>query len=467
MGLMPQDAYYSYYADHLAWSYFDHPPMVAYMIKCMVTLFGKQVIVLKLGNLFVTLLTTYYFYNLSRRLISKDKVRSALILLMSTFMISILGGVTTPDVPLLFFWTLALIWLHKSFNEKGVLNWAVAGFFIGMAINSKYTAIFLVVGVLMFLLISESHRRFLFSSHLLLLVTTIGLTIFPVVWWNYLHDWVSFSFQGPVRVTQMLDLKFRPHLTLGMLGLQCFLLLPCLFVALLWAFYRNGHEFFRGHYIPPNIMFLMSFSMPLFLFFLFVSPIYWIKLNWVMPAYITAIMLASIYMSSKWIQYQVYVSTIIHLLFAIQIIFYPINVRSDDTWWGWVELASSVDDLMVDYPDHFIFSADGYKTSAVLSFYSDSTKVYGGNVIGKDALQFSIVDKDLTHLENRDAIFVDSDKRQLSRDKLDKYRGDLTQYFEHVRELEPILIRNKADKILRKFLVYHCCGYKGGCIWTN
>ena len=32
MGLMPQDAYYYYYSTNPDWSYFDHPPMVAYML---------------------------------------------------------------------------------------------------------------------------------------------------------------------------------------------------------------------------------------------------------------------------------------------------------------------------------------------------------------------------------------------------------------------------------------------------
>ena len=33
MGIMPQDAYYYLYSEHLDFSYFDHPPMVAYMLR--------------------------------------------------------------------------------------------------------------------------------------------------------------------------------------------------------------------------------------------------------------------------------------------------------------------------------------------------------------------------------------------------------------------------------------------------
>ena len=32
MGIMPQDAYYDFYAQHLDLSYYDHPPMIAYLL---------------------------------------------------------------------------------------------------------------------------------------------------------------------------------------------------------------------------------------------------------------------------------------------------------------------------------------------------------------------------------------------------------------------------------------------------
>jgi hypothetical protein len=42
MGIMPQDAYYDFYAQHLDLSYYDHPPMIAYLLRFFTSIFGKK-----------------------------------------------------------------------------------------------------------------------------------------------------------------------------------------------------------------------------------------------------------------------------------------------------------------------------------------------------------------------------------------------------------------------------------------
>jgi dolichol-phosphate mannosyltransferase len=39
--LMPEEAYYWMYARHLNWGYFDHPPMVAWVIRAGTEIFGN------------------------------------------------------------------------------------------------------------------------------------------------------------------------------------------------------------------------------------------------------------------------------------------------------------------------------------------------------------------------------------------------------------------------------------------
>ena len=108
MGIMPQDAYYDFYAQHLDLSYYDHPPLIAYLLRFFTSLFGKKVFVLKLADTSVTLLTVIAFYQLAKKFLSGQKALVATVLLISTFMISILSLISTPDVPLMFCWTLSL-----------------------------------------------------------------------------------------------------------------------------------------------------------------------------------------------------------------------------------------------------------------------------------------------------------------------------------------------------------------------
>jgi hypothetical protein len=72
-----------------------------------------------------------------------------------------------------------------------------------------------------------------------------------------------------------------------------------------------------------------------------------------------------------------------------------------------------------------------------------------------------IVDKDAPQqLAGKNALFLDSEPRFTNEEKKNQIPPELQQYFETVIELEPILIKNKKGKTLRKFLVYECKGYK-------
>lgn len=118
MGPMPQDAYYYFYSEHPALSYFDHPPAIAYILKLFTTVFGKKVFVLKLADSIVTFCTIISFYRLSTYF-SGARVQNALLLFFSTAMVTVLSLVSSPDTPLLLFWTLSLITLYKAvFLEK-------------------------------------------------------------------------------------------------------------------------------------------------------------------------------------------------------------------------------------------------------------------------------------------------------------------------------------------------------------
>ena len=460
MGIMPQDAYYYLYSEHLALSYFDHPPMVAYMLRLFSLILGKSVVAIKLTDFIVSLISLLAFYRLARFFLSESQAIKAALFYATTLMLTILSINTTPDVPLLLFWTLSLIFIYKALYENKLWHWVLAGLLIGLTFISKYTGVFLLFGLFAFLLLSKEHRRYLVSVKSLLLLLFFGIGIFPVVYWNYSNDWASFAFQTSERAGSVEGFKLQPLLFLGNLGTQLMLLIPFLFAGLVVVIYKMLAKIVRKRALPGDRqLFLMVFSLPIILFFFGISIIYWVKLNWIMPGYISAIILVSAYLSKKVLKGQVITSLVLHLLLAVQIIFYPVNVKSDDTWFGWEEFSEEVDDLMNDHPDAFLFSDDHYKTSAVLSFYLDH-KVYAGNVIGSNGKQFYLLDPDLSGLNGSEAIFIDSDKRFKHTDKSNKIPEKLLIYFDKVEELDPILVGKEEGKPLRKFLVYKCYGYK-------
>ena len=141
MGLMPQDAYYYLYGQNLSLSYFDHPGMIGYLLRIFTEIFGQSIYVVKLADFTITSLTIIYFYKLSSLFLSKHRTNRSIVLLVSTLFISILSFNSTPDVPLLLFWTLSILFLHRAIFEDKKWYWILAGIAMGMAFNSKYTAL--------------------------------------------------------------------------------------------------------------------------------------------------------------------------------------------------------------------------------------------------------------------------------------------------------------------------------------
>ena len=124
---------------------------------------------------------------------------------------------------------------------------------------------------------------------------------------------------------------------------------------------------------------------------------------------------------------------------------------------GWNQLAQKAEAIKEQHSDDFIFSDDDYKTSAELNLYLPEM-IYAQNVIGKNALQFDFIGTNLDSLNNKNALFIDSDPGFNDNQRSNNIPAKLSGYFDSVTELDPILI-NKGDRVIRKFYVYDCKNY--------
>ena len=459
MGLMPQDAYYYLYGQNLSLSYFDHPGMIGYLLRIFSEVFGQSVFVVKFTDFTITSLTILSFYKLSSLFLSQHKVWKSMVLISSTIFISILSFNSTPDVPLLLFWTLSILCLYKAIFEQRKWYWILAGITMGLAFNSKYTALLLQFGLIAFLIFSNKHRRLFLSPWMWLsLLISVAIT-FPVWWWNYLNEFASFAFQSTERTGSISKFEIEPKNFFGAIGHQMFLLLPILYcVFIVFSYKHIKKALFKFKLPSQKILFLLAFFVPTFVGFLLITPIYWVKLNWMMPSYITGIIIASLYISKKLIRIQLIISVVFHVALTAQVLFFLAPIKSDDTWVGWEELAEEVAQLQKDKPNTFVFSMDGYKTSAALRFYLDE-KVQAQNIIDLNALHFDYLNDDLSQLKGTGAFYIDSDKRFKNTNKKGEIYPDLKNYFSSITELEPIIV-NEGTNRARKFWVFYCTNYQ-------
>ena len=448
-GVMPQDAYYYMYSRNMSLSYFDHPAGVAVLLKAGTSLLGNTPAAVKFCAFFTALLTLFVVYRLAIRFISKQQALIFICIFACTPMLGILSWIVTPDVPLMLFWALSVLFIHKADTEEKTIWWGLAGICTGLAFDSKYTAVFILPGLFLYLLAKPDRWRRIFSIGILLYILAFVITILPVFIWNMQNNWASISFQTTQRA-QGSSLSLKPQYPFEVLAIQMMLLLPWL----LYYFIKS----FRSYKKSSSHYFLICFSFPMFIFFILISFFYWVKINWMMPAFITGALLAFQYLSVKQVKWHMISATIFFLLFTLEIVFYPIPIKSHDTWWGWDRIASETSLLQKETKADFIFATDDYKTSAILRLYLQE-KVYAKNIIKEPALQFDFMNEDISLLNGQNALYVCNIKTLKETDISDRI-DKVKQYFSNVKEIKTQVVSNVFGKESRMVRYYFCTGYK-------
>lgn len=200
LGLGNDEAYHFLYAVHPALSYYDHPPMLAWIEMIGLGATGRlfSPIALRLGFIALAAASTWLMARIATRWHGpRVGFLAALALNLTGYYGLAAGTFALPDGPLLFFWLLTIDRLSVALREpERLVPWAWMGAAWGCALLSKYHAVFLPAGTVLFLLLHPPMRRVLLRPGPYLAVA-IGLAIFsPVLFWNARNGWVSFLFQG-------------------------------------------------------------------------------------------------------------------------------------------------------------------------------------------------------------------------------------------------------------------------------
>lgn len=197
--LIPEEAYYWNYAQHLAMGYLDHPPMVAWLIAAGTALLGNVEIGVRLGALICGVLTTLLVFGWTRRAVGRDAALVAALLCAVLPGWFAIGWLATPDAALLAAWAGALWALYAALVEGRPRAWYIAGLCVGLGMLAKYSIALLPVAALIYV-VANRDSRFWLRRPQPWLAALIAIACFsPVIWWNAQHDWASFLFQGPRR----------------------------------------------------------------------------------------------------------------------------------------------------------------------------------------------------------------------------------------------------------------------------
>jgi 4-amino-4-deoxy-L-arabinose transferase-like glycosyltransferase len=233
--LRTDEAYYwTWSKEHVA-SFLDHPPMIAWFIRFGTAIFGDTNLGVRLGGIVAMLITQLLLADLVRR-VTHDVRAIVIAVLMpeAALYYGLLMAKVAPDTALIPF-AVAMIWALVRLDEsKDPRWWLAAGVFAGLALLSKLTAIMLLPAVVLFMLVPDWRRRWLFSPYPWLAALIAVIVFLPVLIWNVQHDWASFRFQL-VRATATHEFSGRTiadyiGLQFGLVG---FVLLPVVLSGLL------------------------------------------------------------------------------------------------------------------------------------------------------------------------------------------------------------------------------------------
>lgn len=203
MGLSVDEAHYLLYAEHLALSYFDHPPLVGWVQWPLLALQLPDALLRVLPAL-VWWATVAGAYRFTLGLVSDTAAGEegaalwALAALALAPLLHILGIGLLPDT-LLMALTVAIVaqaWrlMRTPLQSSGWAPWLRLGLLLGLAGLSKYTAIFAALAVALCLL--QTHGlRLLRSAGVWVSVLLAAVLVLPVLVWNAQNGWVSFRYQ--------------------------------------------------------------------------------------------------------------------------------------------------------------------------------------------------------------------------------------------------------------------------------
>lgn len=248
VGLGTDESYMVGVSRQIAWSYFDHPPIHVWLVGLWAKLFGEAPVVVRLPFIALFAGSTWLMYRLAALAYGvRAGLWAALAFnLAPVFTLSTASWVL-PDGPLVFFELLAGISLlsvlfppsddtARTANAAGSswLLWCGAGAAGGLALLSKYTAVFFFAGTGLYLLTSRANRHWLARPEPWAGVALGALLFTPVLIWNANHDFVSFAFQGHRGIPGNVSLNWF----LQDVGGQALYLLPWIALAIAFVVLR-------------------------------------------------------------------------------------------------------------------------------------------------------------------------------------------------------------------------------------
>lgn len=372
-GLTDDEAYYRLWALAPALSYLDHPPMVAWLIAAGQWVAGDTVLGVRLPAIVASAIGPLVLWRAAHNLLGSHTARYAVWAVLAMPLMAVGGVIMTPDVPSVLFWVLAF-WALSELNVSRNANWWLAiGIFAGLGLLSKYTNVFLGVGILFWLALVPVIRRWflnwqLWAGGLL----AVALTT-PVLIWNAKHGGASFAKQfGRAVRGQGVTLIYIAELV----GAFALLASPILAITALIGIGHFAVSAYRRR--DQSHALIAATVIPLVAYMLVHGLHSRVQANWLAPVYPALAMCGALVLSASAQRFrQLGIAALAAGLASTAFIYThaisPLAVlasANDPTAQtrGWPEFARKIDDVRIEHGACRIVTSS-YATTSQLAFY--------------------------------------------------------------------------------------------------
>lgn len=376
MNPIGDEAYYWLWGQHLAPSYFDHPPLHAWLLRLVGTLFGWNLFSLRLLTWVTFLATLAVFWNWAKRLAPEAPVawfwRAVCVYLASPLFL----GMTT--IAFNDHLMMALVVGSAHFMLRFSERWEtgdghygalyVSAVLLGLAVLSKYNAVFLGLGYVAFILVRPALRPLLANPHAWAAGLLSVAIQAPVFWWNFTEGFASYKFHLAERWTGPLQFSFVAPILFVVVAL--IVVSPFAAIGVARYLFRRPEGMFavRARQLAASVFVVSSLAM------LVLASFAEVFFYWNIVAFILVLPLMVEAIGKRWLfwLHMLYGSGMALLLVFNQTVAPVGNIFGSYDWtisstYGWDQIGREVDALRAEHPDAFV-ATSFYTTAAQLGF---------------------------------------------------------------------------------------------------
>jgi hypothetical protein len=357
------EAYFIYWGVYPDFGYYDHPPMVGWILALLLQL-SRAEWVLRLPVIVLPALLALAMLHYLRPADEHKAYLAALAFLLLP--VNVWNVLITTDTPLVLFSFASALCFSAALRRESLMLYAASGAMLGLAFLSKYFAVLLGLAYLAFVLIQPTGRR----SWRGLAMVFVGVLPFAALnaWWNYEHCWANLMFNLYNRHD---DAGWSPQKPLLYALSVLYMLCP----VALYQFWRGRADLIPKLAEPKARFFMLAWMAPLAVFAL-LSPVKQIGLHWLLSFvpffFIAGALLLRAEQLRKSLVYLLAFS-LVHVAAIVGASLLPIEVWKNSRLYDGIVFHVKTAELLqrlAPYAGKYEFSADGFSPAVTASYAS-------------------------------------------------------------------------------------------------